>query len=519
LPHYSLRVRPAALVQVEMPPKEAGNESAGSGDAPGTFRHVFTKEHGKEGGKLEEFYKTEKKEKGALLGEGSYGQVTKATQKDSGKIVAVKAIDTSKVADIDKFKAEVEIQKQLDHPNIVKLFETFQDAKRYYLVMELCTGGELFDRIVEEAEKHADEGKEGEAFEEGDAANYMAQILGAMQYMHSRDFVHRDIKPENFLLASKERDAPIKVIDFGLAKEFKVGSDGFMKTKAGTPYYVAPQVLQGKYNEKCDIWSCGVIAYILLCGYPPFYGDRDEDILRRVKKGDFDFPSPDWDNVSSHGKDMIKSMLTLKQDDRPSAKSLLDHTWLQNNTERPKVSLSTDHFKKMQQFVGNSKVKKVALTYIAQQLDEKSIENLRQAFQNLDVNRDGTLTIKEITDGIQDGAKLSAEQLERLKKLDTDGSGSIDYTEFIAATINTKKYMKKEVMWSAFRLFDKDNDGHITKAELKTVLEEQQGGLMSEAEVDAIMTEIDTNGDGKISFSEFERMMDDTNPGPKTVNL
>merc|ERR1719506_2760457 len=172
--------------------------------------------------------------------------------------------------------------------------------------MELCTGGELFDRIVEEAEKHADEGKEGIAFDEKGAATYMQQILGAMRYLHDNNFVHRDIKPENFLLQNKSRDSPLKVIDFGLAKRFESGKD--MTTKAGTPYYVAPQVLAGKYNEKCDIWSCGVIAYILLCGYPPFYGDRDSDILKMVKKGEFDFD--DWHSTSEQAKDIIKRMLT-----------------------------------------------------------------------------------------------------------------------------------------------------------------------------------------------------------------
>merc|ERR1719291_1124996 len=139
----------------------------------------------------------------------------------------------------------------------------------------------------------------------------MRQIMRAIHYLHKNNFVHRDIKPENFLLQHDGGDAEIKVIDFGLAKTYEVGSDDRMRTKAGTPYYVAPQVLAGSYDEKCDIWSCGVIAYILLCGYPPFYGDQDKDILKMVKKGEFEFPSPDWDDRSPESKDLITKMLTM----------------------------------------------------------------------------------------------------------------------------------------------------------------------------------------------------------------
>merc|ERR1719284_1866395 len=143
----------------------------------------------------------------------------------------------------------------------------------------------------------------------------MTQIMGAINYMHDNGYVHRDIKPENFLMQNKTKEAEIKVIDFGLAKDNSDGKE--MTTKAGTPYYVAPQVLAGKYDEKCDIWSCGVIAYILLCGYPPFFGDTDPEILKRVKVGKFDFPSPDWDDISKDGKDFITQMLTRDAAKRP----------------------------------------------------------------------------------------------------------------------------------------------------------------------------------------------------------
>lgn len=457
-----------------------------------TFKHVFTQRNP---GKIDDFYKMDRK----VMGEGSYGQVVKGADKATGNIRAIKAIDVSKISDPTRFEIEVSIQQSLDHPHIVKLFEVFKDAKRVYLVLELCTGGELFDRIVEEAEKHG----EGQAFDEKGAATYMQQILGAMRYLHAQNFVHRDIKPENFLLSTPQADAVIKVIDFGLAKEFASGSKDLMRTKAGTPYYVAPQVLAGAYCEKADIWSCGVIAYILLCGYPPFHGDTDEQILRRVRHGSFDFPSPDWDAVSSEGKDFITRMLTMKEDDRPSAEDLLAHPWLTKEAEKVSGRLVAGFSDKMKTFRAAGRMKKVALTLIASQLNDDAIEDLKRSFAILDVNKDGCLSVQEMREGMsQAGIAIPPDMEEIMKQVDSDGSGNIDYTEFIAATITTKQYAKREVMWAAFRVFDVDGDGEITREELKSVLSDAD-----EAVIGKMIGEIDLDGDGTINFDEFCEMM------------
>lgn len=457
------------------------------------FKHIFTCQNP---GAITDYYDLDR----LLLGEGSYGQVVKGTCKSTKAIRAIKSIDISKISDIDRFEQEVEIQQNLDHPHIVKLHEVFKDAKRMYLVMELCTGGELFDRIVEEAEAT---GVEGQAFGEQGAATYMQQILGAMRYLHSKNYVHRDIKPENFLLQDKTKEAPIKVIDFGLAKKFAIGKGEKMKTKAGTPYYVAPQVLTGSYDEKCDIWSCGVICYILLCGYPPFYGDRDEDILRRVKRGEFDFPSPDWDNITADGKDIIKKMLTRDDAKRPSAEQVLEHKWLSDHASKPTGSIANCAIVGLRRFAGQGRLKKIALTVIAQQLKEDDIKNLKETFALLDKNQDGTLTISEIQTGMKNHQiELPEDFIETLKSVDTDGSGQIDYTEFIAASLTKQQYSRKEMIWAAFRKFDKDGDGQITKQELKEVLKEDDGKIA------ALIAEADLDGDGNISYDEFAGMIE-----------
>lgn len=467
------------------------------------FKHVFTHENP---GRIDDYYKMDRKK---MIGEGSYGQVVMGEDKATKAIRAVKAIDVKKISDPKRFQDEIVIQQSLDHPNIVKLFEVFKDAKRVYLVMELCTGGELFDRIVEEAEKH-----EGSAFGEPQTATYMQQIMGAMQYMHSHNFAHRDIKPENFLMQNKGADAVIKVIDFGLAKKFVPGGDP-MRTKAGTPYYVAPQVLGSEgYDEKCDIWSCGVIAYILLCGYPPFYGDKDDEILRRVKSGVFEFPSPDWDNNTKACKDLITQMLTLDASRRPTAEALLDHPWLKSKAADAgsvAPAMATGLASRLRSFRGVARIKKVALTLIAQQLKDEDIDELSKTFKALDVNNDGTLTPQEVREGMTKHKIDVPEDLEALMRaVDSDGSGVIDYSEFIAATMTTKQYARKEVMWAAFRFFDLDGDGSITREELSKVMKENPEA----ASIAEMIREVDLDGDGTISFDEFCTMME-ANTGAK----
>jgi calcium-dependent protein kinase len=445
-------------------------------------------------GKVFDIYKMDKKS----LGEGSYGQVCTGTHKDTGAVRAVKSIDKAKVNDPKRFQAEVSIQAGLDHPNIVKLYEWFEDAKRYYLIMELCTGGELFDRIIEEVEKH-----DGQAFEEAVAASYMSQILGAMAYLHEKQFAHRDIKPENFLLQNKTKESALKVIDFGLAKQFTPGESKLF-TKAGTPYYVAPEVLKSSkdqgYNEKCDIWSCGVLAYIMLCGYPPFYGDRDADILKMVKAGKFDFPAEDWSSTSNEAKDFITKMLVTDSKARPTASTIKDHAWLQMKVAKSTTKLSGDLGTKLKAFSTKGKFKKVALTLIAQQMKEEDLAEMQAQFKALDKNNDGTLTIKEIKEGMQKhGIKIDDESA--LAGLDTDGSGAIDYSEFLAAYMSMRTNWKKEQLWAAFRTFDKDNSGKIDASELQVVLQKTQ------KEVAELIAEADLNKDGMIDFEEFTAMM------------
>jgi len=447
-------------------------------------------------GRLNDFYDVDKKK----LGEGSYGSVFKAAHKSTKNIRAVKSISKAQMKNMDRLKAEIGIMKLMDHPNIIKLFENFEDQKNIYLVMELCSGGELFDKIIEAGH-----------FTEVQAAIIVQQIVRAIFYMHESGVCHRDLKPENFLFQTKEavEKNTLKVIDMGLSCTFKPGQ--VLTTKAGTPYYVAPQVLAGKYDQSSDIWSCGVIMYVLLCGYPPFFGENDADVLAKVRLGNFSFNVSDWKNISEDAKNLIRMMLKMNPKDRYTAEQALHHEWIQGHAPKATgVSLEAGFVDHLRSFRGQNKLKKAALQIIAQQLNDTQIKALRDTFMALDGNGDGLLTASEMKEGLQKaGLKdIPPDMQQIMEDIDSDGSGVIDYTEFLAATLDKRLYVKEDVCWTAFRTFDLDGDGKITQDEIRAVLNDDNvSNVMGVQAIAEMMKELDKNGDGEIDFDEFMAMM------------
>eukprot|EP00929_Paragymnodinium_shiwhaense_P058566 TRINITY_DN2932_c0_g1_i1.p1 TRINITY_DN2932_c0_g1~~TRINITY_DN2932_c0_g1_i1.p1 ORF type:complete len:502 (+),score=153.25 TRINITY_DN2932_c0_g1_i1:86-1591(+) len=447
-------------------------------------------------GKLVDVYEVEKKK----LGEGSYGDVFRVTNKSTRAVRAVKSIAKAQMKNIERFKQEIAIMKIMDHPNIIKLYETFEDNRNIYLVMELCKGGELFDRIISAGR-----------FSEVKAATIMQQIVRAIYYMHENHICHRDLKPENFLFATKDsiEKGILKTIDFGLSCKFEEGQ--VLTTKAGTPYYVAPQVLCGKYDQRCDMWSCGVIMHVILCGYPPFCGETDGEVLQRVRLGVFSFKASDWKNVSEDAKDLIRQLLKMNPKDRYTAEQALNHAWIKNKAPKAlQVNLHEGFVDNLRAFLCQNKLKKAALHIIANQLNEDQIKALRETFMSLDHNGDGQLTVNELKEGIvKAGLKEIPQDLQAIMdEVDSDGSGVIDYTEFLAATLDRRIYLKEDVVWSAFRVFDRNGDGRISQEELAQVLAD--GCVQDMCGVNAVhslLESVDTDGDGTIDFSEFMNMM------------
>ncbi|XP_022661481.1 calcium/calmodulin-dependent protein kinase type 1-like isoform X1 [Varroa jacobsoni] len=260
-----------------------------------------------------------------LLGTGAFSQVVLAESRErAGEMLAVKCIDKKALrGKEDSLENEVKVLRKLKHPNIVQLLETYEDKNKVYLVMELVTGGELFDRIVEKG-----------SYTEQDASHLIKQILEAVDYMHSQGVVHRDLKPENLLYYSSDEDSKIMISDFGLSK---MEDSGVMATACGTPGYVAPEVLAQKpYGKAVDVWSMGVIAYILLCGYPPFYDESDANLFAQIIKGDFEFDSPYWDDISESAKDFIRHLICVDVEKRYTCRQALGHPWISGNTASSK---------------------------------------------------------------------------------------------------------------------------------------------------------------------------------------
>jgi len=254
---------------------------------------------------------------GEELGRGGFSIVVKATRKDTKEVVAVKIIEKNQSEEeLQLLQREIDILKKLCHQNIISLKEVYDEKETIYLVMELVQGGELFDQIVSRG-----------TYSEADAANIVRQILDAVAYMHDNGIAHRDLKPENLLCSGDEHNT-IKVTDFGLSKDFSTAS---LRTSCGTPDYVAPEVLKGQpYDNTVDIWSIGVITYILLCGFPPFYGNTDQQIFEKILRVEYDFPSPDWDHISVEAKQFIKSILVPEPSKRPSALEAMEMDWIKN---------------------------------------------------------------------------------------------------------------------------------------------------------------------------------------------
>lgn len=439
------------------------------------------------------------------LGHGHYGVVRKCMHRDSGNWYAIKSIRKAKVNKIEVLKREIEILKEVKHPHIIELVEVYEDERYLHLITELCTGGELFDRII--AKTQSAEGH----FSEHDAAALIRDILDAIAYCHDeKQIVHRDLKPENFLFLTKDEDAPVKIIDFGLSRHDDAAL-GIMQTKVGTPYYVAPEVLRREYTKSCDIWSIGVIAYILLCGYPPFYGDSDTQIFESVRVGRFDFPSPEWDDISQSAKDFVTALLKKDPRDRPTAANALQHVWLNEQLggpeklAKPGISHSSIRTGEFTKYLAMKKLKKAALGYIATSLTQAEVGELEKIFNEMDKNDDGRITLIDLDEAITKG-KFSAQISHDLKTLRHDLSLSdedqLNYRDFLAATMDSSLALREDNVRKAFNHFRRSTS-HLNMEDLATI-------FGADAHARDVMALLDHDGDGKVSYEDFRHAMEES---------
>jgi len=419
---------------------------------------------------------------------------------------------------VSKLYHEVSIMRELNHPHIIKLHEVYYARRQIYLIMEVARGGEVFDLLTSQA---------GDHFSEPFAAELMIQMLSAVHYMHSRGVVHRDLKLENFLLEEKldprlwavGRDggnkglsppagAPppcVKLIDFGLSKH--MAPHEIMAQQVGSAYYVAPEVLRGSYTEACDLWSMGVILYMLVSGIPPFWGGSDAEIRQRILVGKWGFPEVQFAHVSSECKDLIQRLLTADPGQRLTAQQALQHPWIKNaQTQRAPAPVERARLKRqvsfsMGKFVDFSSMRKLMLEVVAFSLKPEEIAEMREAFEEMDTDRSGTLTLQELQSAL--GDRLSADEVAKIfESADVHHGHTINYNEFIAATTWERIHLDEENIHQMFDLLDPQRQGFLSIETLQNAV----GQDFSSQDVAAMMRECDTDGDGQIDYHEFERL-------------
>ncbi|KAK7841608.1 calcium-dependent protein kinase 29 [Quercus suber] len=450
------------------------------------------------------------------LGRGQFGVTYLCTERATGRKYACKSISSRKFVtskDIEDVKREILILQHLTgQPNIVEFKGAYEDKKNLHLVMELCTGGELFDRIINRG-----------TYSEREAASIGRQIVNVVHVCHFMGVMHRDLKPENFLMVSKDDHSPIKAIDFGLSVFIEEGK--LYKELVGSAYYVAPEVLKRKYGKEIDVWSAGVILYILLSGVPPFWGETEKTIFEAILEGKLDLQSSPWPSISAGAKDLIKQMLDRNPTKRITAADALGHPWLKEDGDASDRPISSAVLIRMKQFRAMNKMKKLALKVIAENLSEEDIKGLKQMFNNMDTDKSGTITLEELKIGLTRlGSRLSETEIKQLMDAaDVDKNGTIDYSEFITATMHRHKLEREEHLHKAFKMtaaenlleeeeikglkqmfnnMDTDKSGTITLEELKIGLT-RLGSKLTETEIKQLMDAADVDKNGTIDYSEF----------------
>ena len=452
-----------------------------------------------------------------VLGHGSYGTVCLATHRETNDEYACKVLSINRVGPqyVDKLHSEISSMRQLDHPNIVRLREVFFGCRKIYLVMDICTGGELFDLVNMSSEYRT----------EHCATRFMTEMFSAVQYLHEHGVVHRDLKLENWLF-EHHTGSHLKLIDFGLAKHFLVHER--IHGAVGSMYYVAPEVLRGSYDSRCDLWSLGVIAYMLVSGAPPFWGRDDRDIRRSIIAGRWEFPQRFFSQVSPMAKDFIARLLTSDPELRMSAAAALTHPWLKA-ANTPYSSSPLPRWQRIEllgtlkEFVATSLLQKVVLAVVAFNMTPRQVTAVRNLFESIDLDHSGTISYEELASAVrsapisggpkghdQNTADASSTcdecksvddttMIEIFKAIDISRTTEINFTEFLAATMWRRIHLDEQHMRRVFQTLDINGSGKLDAASIKALV----GIDYDDDEVNQLIADADEDGDGCLCFSDF----------------
>jgi len=439
---------------------------------------------------------------GEQLGQpGQFGHAVLATHKLTHQKRAVKVISKSKFSrasdkklHFQELRNEIEVMRKMNHKNIIRLHEVYESANELYLVMDCCSGGELFDRIKSQPDGN---------YAEADAAVVLRQICEGLKYMHEHKIAHCDLKPDNFLFQTDDKHSALKIIDFGMSKWVKRRK--YFKSLRGTPYYIAPEVIQGRYTEHCDMWSVGVVMFVMLFGYPPFHAEADADIFRLILAG-FDpvtkkgykahFPAdiPCSDNA----KDLMARLLTSDTAKRLTAAEALEHPWMTGGAS--KTPLVKTVLNNLKDFTATSKFKTGILKIMTDSMSDTELKELKAVFKELDANGDGQITVSELSQALEKAGSSARKEeiLALLSAADIDGDGNLSYDELLMTSVGRKISAKEERLWEAFCRLDLNRDGKLSAAEIEQVL-----GVADKDEVAQMIKEVDIDGDGEVDFDEF----------------
>ncbi|XP_024969745.1 calcium-dependent protein kinase 24-like [Cynara cardunculus var. scolymus] len=438
---------------------------------------------------------------GKELGRGEFGVTYECQDKESGEKVACKKISKSRLRteiDVEDVRREVDIMRHLpSHPNIVRYKDVFEDKEAIYLVMELCEGGELFDRIV--AKGH---------YTERAAALVTKTIVEVVQVCHKHGVIHRDLKPENFLYVGRDENASLKAIDFGLSIFFE--PEQRFREIVGSPYYMAPEVLRRNYGAEVDVWSAGVILYILLCGVPPFWAETEEGIAQAIIKGDVNYRRDPWPRVSQDAKSLVKAMLEPIPQKRPTVQQVLGSQWIQHAHNAPDIPLGEQVRARIQQFSLMNKFKKKVISLVAENLPDEQINGLKKMFHDMDKDKNGALTFQELKDGLSSNKDQPIDDPDIkmfMEAADLDHNGVLNCEEFLTMVVHLKKISNEDQLRQAFHHFDRNRNGYIEFDELKECLFDGHLNPHNEKMVHEIIVDADLDKDGRISYPEFAAMM------------
>lgn len=448
-----------------------------------------------------------------VLGSGYNGAVHVATAvEDANKTFAVKPFKLHGVGADKKeeLETECEVFLGLDHPHVVRLVDVYESEEYLWLVMENMKGGELFRRVTKK-----------KRFDEKTAAETCWQMLLAVKYLHAEGIVHRDLKLENFLYETVDGDH-LKLIDFGFSKIWNPSTK--MQLSCGTLAYVAPEVLGKSYTSQCDMWSLGVIVYILLFGMMPFQGAEAQQ-LSKIKSGQYIFKKDVWDRVSENAQDFVKKLLVKMPDNRMNAEQAIAHPWLKDRgaiqtspADRESIS------KALENFGHGSKLRRTAMTMMAWSLTSEERAQVRKAFLEIDTDRTGAINLAEFTKLMEENFKWDdnggseedhqAIIKEAFRALDSNTDEVIHYSEFLAAMGNWRIALHKDLLVQTFERFDTERTGLLTVDNFKHVL----GNTMSDEEIQGLINEADADGSGAIDVKEFVRYLTEA-PAPQEHHL